>query len=262
MTGWGRSAVLASTLLVSGCLFGRGAPKPPPPVETVESTSRRADSLFLAGEAHLRSGAWTRTIEALERLVLLLDYSDPRRARSYFMLGEAKLAKGLNLEAVREFRRVSDEAVVEELAPDALLRAGDAYAGLWRRPELDPTYGQTALETYLEVSQRFPGTSAAARAQLRITELQEMFAEKELKSARFYLKYKAYDSAILTLRSMIATYPRTRSVPEALVSLVEAYQKLQYLEDLRETCEYVERFFPAVVPDVADRCPAAAPSGR
>ena len=45
---------------------------------------------------------------------------------------------------------VSDETPNSPLAPLALERAGDVYADLWRRPELDPTYGQTALATYRE----------------------------------------------------------------------------------------------------------------
>ena len=35
-------------------------------------------------------------------------------------------------------------------------------------PELDPSYGQTALATYQELLNRYPGGSAAARAQQRI----------------------------------------------------------------------------------------------
>lgn len=252
---WVGPAVLAGTLLLTGCLFGRGDPKPPPPPMTAEYGLRRTDSLMLEAESYFRSGNWGETMDVLNKTLILLDFDDPRRAFGYFMLGEAKLARGLQLEAVREFRRVADEGVVDSLAPTALLRAGDAYAALWRRPELDPSYGESALATYLEVTERYPGTNSAARAQMRIQALQEKFAQKELRSARFYLKFKANESAILTLRALIATYPRTKAVPPALVSLVEAYRKLAYAEDLRETCQYIERFFPAVMPDVIEDCP-------
>ena len=57
----------------------------------------------------------------------------------------------------REFRKVSDDTPNDPLAPEALLRAGDVYADLWRRPELDPSYGQTALATYQELLNRYPG---------------------------------------------------------------------------------------------------------
>ena len=81
------------------------------------------------------------------------------------------------------------------------------YADLWRRPELDPSYGQTALATYQELLNRYPGHTAAKRAQERIDDLQERFAFKEYKAALYYMRLKAYDSAILYLKDLVATYP-------------------------------------------------------
>ncbi len=69
---------------------------------------------------------------------------------------------------------------IDPIAPEALLRVGDVYADLWRRPELDPTYGQTALATYQELLNRYPAAAAAKRAQLRIAELNERFAYKDV----------------------------------------------------------------------------------
>ena len=112
------------------------------------------------------------------------------------------------------------------------------------RPELDPTYGDAAKTIYEEVVARYPGTPAAQRAGLRLTELNEMYAEKELRNALFYVRFKAYDSAILLLRSLIASYPRTQVIPDALEHLVKAYQKLNYQEDVKETCNYIRQYHP------------------
>jgi len=249
---------LAATAALSGCLFRGGGPKPPPPSETVETTRVRADSLYRVAEGHFRLGRWSKAVETLDRALRIMDYADSRRARGSFILAEAQLAQGNHLEAVRQFRRVADEGASDSLAPDALLRAGDAYAQLWHRPELDPTYGESALTTYREVVERYPATPAAARAQKRIQLLQERFAEKEYRTGLFYLRYKAYDSAILTFRHVVASYPRARVVPEALSRLVQAYQTLDYVEDLRETCQYIRQFYPETVSTVGRRCPAAA----
>ena len=138
----------------------------------------------------------------------------------------------------------ADERPDGPLAPDALLRAGDAYAELWRRPELDPTYGETARGVYQEVVSRYGGTPAAARATLRLTALTEKFAVKEYRSALFYFRFKAYDSAILMLRGVVATYPKSRVVPDALEHLVRAYQILGYQEDVKETCAYIVQYHP------------------
>jgi outer membrane protein assembly factor BamD len=227
-------------------------------VETTDMTRLRVDSIYQAGQNYFRKGKWSKAATDLDRVILLMEYSDPRRARAQLMYGEALLSRDENLQAVREFRKVADESATGELAPEGLLRAGDAYAQLWQKPELDPSYGETALQTYRELSQRYPGTVAAARGARRMVDLQERFASKEFKVGMYYVRYKAYDSAILAFRNLIATYPRTSVVPDALVQLVESYRKVEYLEDLRETCRYAERFYPAVVPRIRAACPAAA----
>ena len=58
----------------------------------------------------------------------------------------------------------------------------------------------------------------------------------------FYLRLKAYNSAILYLKAVVADYPRTTTAPQALEKLVEAYRKLGYEEDVQETCGYMRRF--------------------
>jgi len=202
-----------------------------------------------------RRGEFSTTVENLERLVLEFPPGDPRISKAHFYLGEAYLGTKDQLQAVREFRRVSDERPNDPMAPVALLRAADAYAELWRRPELDPSYGQTALATYQELLNRYPESEAADRGRGRIQELEEWFALKELKTAMFYLRLKAYDSAILYLKAMVADYPRTEVAPEALEKLVEAYRRLGYEDDVEETCGYMRRFHSDEV-ETAAACPA------
>lgn len=189
-----------------------------------------------------RRGEFSTTADNLERLVLEFPPGDPRVSKAHFYLGESYLGMKDRLQAVREFRRVSDERPNDPLAPVALLRAADAYAELWSRPELDPSYGQTALATYQELLNRYPETEAADRGRVRILALEEWFASKDFKTAMFYLRLKAYDSAILYLKAMVADYPRAEVAPQALEKLVEAYRKLGYEDDVEETCGYMRRF--------------------
>jgi len=253
--------IVVTVLSLTGCLF-RGKPKPPPPVETVETTRLRADSLWREANGHFRHARWAKLAEAMDRTLLIMQYDDPRRPRGHFLMGEALVAQSNELQAVREFRRVADEHAQHPLAPDALLRAGDAYAALWGKPQLDPSYGETAVTTYREVVERFPGSPAAQRASQQVLRLQEMFAQKEFEGAMFYHRLKAYDSAILGFRSTIANYPRSSVVPEALVKLVNSYRVLDYAEDLRDTCQYIERFFPSTLPRVARDCRAPSPGAE
>ena len=236
-----------SLVLLPACGAG---PKPttvtPTPVSRVSenATPAQVDSLWHKGVRAIRRGKWADAQKNLERVMLEFPPGDPRIPQAHFFLGEAQLGLGSHLQAAREFRKVSDESPNDSLAAAALLRVGDVYADLWRRPELDPSYGQTALATYQELLNRYPGGSPAKRAENRIADLHERFAYKELKAALYYFRLKAYDSAILYLKDLVATYPKATVAPQALIKLVQAYNKLGYREDVQETCGYIRRFHP------------------
>ncbi len=229
-------------VVLAGCWPFRGKPKTAP--STVLSNSPRTiDSLWQTGQRAFNTGKWNLANQVFTRLGTAMPVADPRIARLNFYKGEIELALGNELDAVRQFRRLSDEAPDDSLAPDALLRAGDAYAALWKRPELDPTYGQTALGVYQEVQSRYPNGLAAKRAAARVRALNDQFAQKEYFSALFYFKFKAYDSAVLILRSLVLRYPRAAVVPDALEKLVLSYKALGYVEDIKETCGYIAQSF-------------------
>ena len=231
----------------------------PTPVSRVAETASAAEVNNVWGQAvkAVRHGKWSEALKHLDRVLLEFPPGDPRVPQAHMWEGEAQLALGNNLQAAREFRKTSDDTPNDPLAPEALLRVGDAYADLWRRPELDPSYGQTALATYQELINRYPGTPAAKRAEERIKDLQERFAYKEYKAALYYMRLKAYDSAILYLKDLVATYPRSAVAPDALMRLVQAYRTLGYREDVEETCGYIRRFH-ASAPGAGKACPEAA----
>lgn len=126
-------------------------------------------------------------------------------------------------------------------------------------PRVDPTYGQSAYATYQEVVTRYPGTESAKTADLRIKDIENRFAIKEYKAALYYIRFKAYDSAILYLRNIIVTWPRAETVPDALGKLVATYRVLGYVEDTNETCAYFRQQWPTS-PKLAESCPVAKDS--
>jgi len=84
------------------------------------------------------------------------------------------------------------------------------------------SYGETALAIYQELAgaipepMRPPGADACAAAT-------EWFSQKDYKNAMFYFRRRAYDSAIIYFKDVIATYPGTSRVPDALMRLVDSY---------------------------------------
>ena len=248
--------LLTALGLVLACGSGPKAAPTVTPVATATGISRdEALALWRRALALYRHGKWSKAATQLERVILELPPGDTLATEARFRLAECYLGQRNQLQAAREFRKVSDDAPNSRLAPEALLRVGDAYFDLWRRPELDPTYGQTALGTYQELLSRYPDTPVAARARLRIGELENWFARKDLKSALYYYRLKAYDSAILYLKDIAAKYPRASVTPQALLKLVAAYRTLGYSEDRLETCGYLRRFHPTTR-GVDAACPA------
>jgi outer membrane protein assembly factor BamD len=247
-------------VLLTACGGGGSSSRRPATAPVpVSASSAALDSLWQRTENAVRHGKWGDAAKLLDRLLLEFQPGDPRIARAHFYLGEALYAQGRHLEAAREFRKASDETPNDPIAPEALLRLGDVYSDLWRRPELDPTYGQTALATYQELLNRYPDAAAAKRAQQRVNELNERFAYKAYKAAMFYFRLKAYDSAILYLKDLVANYPKAAVAPDALIKLVQAYRRLGYGEDVQETCDYIHRFHPKA-PGAREVCPTR-PSG-
>ncbi len=241
-----RSLLVCGLLALAACKSGGAASAPnlgPAPVDP-ELSKRMADSLWQVGLTQFRKGSFHSASETFQRVLLEFTPADPRIPQAHFYLGESYFGSGSQLQAVREFRKVSDEFPSNPLAPDALYRAGDAYATLWRKPQLDPSYGQSAMATYTELLNRYPDSPAAAKGRTQLADLQAKLAYKEWENARYYLRNKAFDSAILYMKALVATYPNTPSAQQALVQLVTTYRQLGYLEDAEEMCGALRQYHP------------------
>jgi outer membrane protein assembly factor BamD len=186
-----------------------------------------------------RHGEFADAQAGFQRLQFDLGVRDSLQARVRFYLAESYMGQDELATATREFRRVADDYPADPLAPVALLRIGDAYALLWRRPELDPSNGQTSIAAYQELVGRYPDAPAARIAGQRVRELQERFAHKDYETGLFYLKRSAFDSAILYFRGLIVQYPSTSVVPDAYVRLAQAYKAISYREELRDVCDHL-----------------------
>lgn len=253
-----RSIVPLLLLAAVACNSGKGnstANLAPIPLDP-EVSKLRVDSMWQKGLYDFRKGNYTKASEIFQRVLLEFVPGDPRIPEAHFFLGESYFGSHSQLQAVREFRKVSDDFPNNPLAPDALYRAGDAYADLWRKPQLDPTYGRSAVATYTELLNRYPDSQPAAKARVMLQDLSDKFAYKEWETARYYLRMKAYDSAILYMKGLVAAYPNTPSAQQALVQLVTTYRSLGYQEDASEMCGALRQYHPDTK-NLDKLCPAA-----
>lgn len=212
------------------------------------------EALMEVSEDYFRHGKCTQATRGFQQVTAQVPARDSIGLRARFMLAECDYTMGNYLEAARNFRRIVDEAPADPLAPNALLRSGDAQAALWKRPELDPTYGDAALATYRELLARYPGTPAARRVGVKIRQLSRMQAAKVFKNGRFYDRLGAYDSAILYYKKVVADHGDSPEAQAALLRLVAIYRKLGYDEERSEICDHLRTYYPDA-PGLAERCP-------
>lgn len=194
--------------------------------------------------AEFRRGAFRRALATFQRATYDLSPADREMAEARYFLAECYFQTGDLVQAEHEFRQVADQYAESPFAPVALLRAGDANLRLWKRPELDPAYGEAALAIYQELAGRYPGTDAAARAQLHVRQLREWFAEKTYMNGLFYFTRRAYDSAIIYFKEIVANYAEAPRAADALLRLVDTYRAIGYAEERRETCAHLWRYYP------------------
>jgi outer membrane protein assembly factor BamD len=213
-------------------------------------------------DAHtaFRRGNFARALVAFRQLQFELGPGDPLTAEAHYYTAECSFQTGDLATAALAFQKVAEDFPNSAFAALALLRDGDANMRLWRRSDVDASTGQTALATYRELLGRYPETDAAVRAQGRIRELNEKFAEKSYKIAMFYVRRRAYDSAIIYFKDIVANYPDTRLVPDALLRLVDTYRAIGYAEERKEACANLRRYYPRAA-GLASRCPAEPSTG-
>lgn len=216
-------------------------------------------TLLEAAISEKERGNCIGAMPALRSVMFELPPRDPQIAVARFHLADCQVDQGEYLEGSRQFRSVADEFPTHELATEALLRSGNALAHLWKRPELDPTYGMSAMATYTELINRYPVSAEADSARRMVAELSNRFAEKQFRAGRFYYRLKAYDSAIIYFESIVADYSRSDFVTRALLILVDIYQKLGYEQERAETCDHLYRFYPDA-PGLSDTCVGRPPT--
>jgi outer membrane protein assembly factor BamD len=203
------------------------------------------ERLYQVSSEQFRKKKWENAIAGFEKLTTDLPARDTLLPRSHYYLGVAHERRGEHLLAAQSFDRLAETFPDDSLADDALFQAGQAYQKMWRKPQLDPQYGQQAIATYRSLLSAYPDSPLAARSTKRIGDLEQWLATKDYDSGMHYYRRKAFDSAIIYFKDVVATYPTTPKAKEAYLKLHQAYRRIRYAEDAREVCDTLRQRYPA-----------------
>ena len=203
-----------------------------------------ADKLYQVAMAEYKARRFDNAAKAFEKLTLDLPARDPRLPLAFYYLAQSQEKNGENLLAAGTYNRLIDAFPQDTLVDDALYLSGQAYEREWRHPELDATYGRSAITAYESLLASYPDSPFSKRAQGRLTRLDEWLAEKDYNTAYLYLKRKAFDSAILYLKDVIRQHPNAKKTRDAHLRLLEAYRAIKYTEDARDLCDAMRKAYP------------------
>jgi len=101
-----------------------------------------------------------------------------------------------------------------------------------------------ALEAFDSVVSRYPTSSYARDAQLKMDLARDHLAGKEMEVGRTYQNLEFYLAAINRFRTVIELYQTTSHVPEALHRLTESYLGLGITEEAEITAAVLGHNFP------------------
>jgi outer membrane protein assembly factor BamD len=193
-------------------------------------------------DAHQR-GAWNYAVDVLQRF-LFQDPGHPKADSAQYLIGDSYFNGKQYLTAASEFLRLAQNRPAGPLADDARYRACEAYTQMSPRPELDQEYTEEAIEQCRSVILLYPGSPFAEQAADRARELTDKIARKHYLNGEYYFKRRAYDSAIIYLNHVVTAYRGSAVEPEALYTLWEAYRRIFYQEEARQTRERLLRDYP------------------
>lgn len=216
--------------------------------------------LYRASLREFERKKWDNAILGFEKLTNELPARDSLLPRAYLYLARARERNGEHLLAAQTFTRLSETFPDDTLGDDALFEAGKSYEAMWKNPVLDATYGESAQGVFRTLQSVYPDSPLAKRAEAELARLDDWFARKDYETAMHYMRRKAYDSAILYLKDVIAKHPNAPQTRLAYLRLLEAYRIIAYKEEAAELCQAMHRAYPADREVLAACGPAPTPA--
>jgi len=177
-----------------------------------------AETLWTEANEALGDEAWDL---AIERYKALLDQHpfDPHAEEAEFRIARAYYLAQKFPEAIAAFENFERMHPTSANLAEVEYHRGLSYALQHGTADRDQRFASSALTSFRNVIDRFPGTPWAHRAELRIRECRESLARHEGVVASFYLDRESLRAAEARLAMLLHDYPET----DAAVTMLEDF---------------------------------------
>jgi len=254
----------AVTLTLSACAGGSNRPR-------LAYEERPVELLYNTGYQRLQSRRWADAIDYFQEVERQHPYSEWSR-RAILMQVYAYYQNGNYTESIA----ASDRFIA--LFPGS---PSAAYAYYMRATchfeqivdvGRDQGQAQQALEGLRDVARRYPGSSYATDATVKIDMVNDQLAGKEMSIGRYYQRSNQPLAAIGRYKAVIdnEAFQRTSHTPEALYRLVEVYMTLGLKDEAERNGSVLGYNYPgspwyaeayALLTEQGEQ-PETAPTGR
>ena len=218
-------AVAASALTLSACNGGKARPR-------LAYEERPVEALYNTGYARLERKRWRDAIDYFQEVERQHPYSEWSR-RAILMQIYAYYQDSSYADAIAAADRFIQLFPGNPSAAYAFYMKAICNFEQIVDVGRDQGYALAALSGLRDVVRRYPGTSYATDAMVKIDMVNDQLAGKEMNIGRYYQRAHQPLAAINRYRAVIdnADYQRTSHTPEALYRLVEVYLTLGLKEE-------------------------------
>src|SRR3982751_5433296 len=223
---WAAALVLAMT--VASCAWL--------PEVKDETAGWSADRLYKEAHDEMMSGNYTRANRLFDTLEGRYPYGRYAQqailelAYSYYRGGETAGSLGASERFIRTYPNHPNVDYAYFLKGLVNFREDQGLFGYVVELDLserDPKATRESFNAFKELVTRFPASRYAPDALERMRYLTNALANYEVHVARYYYTRGAYLAAANRARNAITNYPRTPANEDALIIMVESYDKLQ-----------------------------------
>ena len=230
------SLTAAGLALTAGCA-GRGGPK------DTAYVARDVDTLYVAAKERLDRGRVKEAAALFDEVERQHPYS-PWARRAQLMSAFSYYLDRDYPKAVQSAQRFLQIHPGNKDAPYAYYLIALSYYEQINDVTRDQKITEQALTTLNEVVRRYPNTTYASDAKLKIDLVNDHLAGKEMEIGRFYERSGKWLAASLRFRTVVDKFQQTSHTPEALYRLVETYLSLGIPEEAQKAAAVLGANYP------------------
>ncbi|ADL01969.1 outer membrane assembly lipoprotein YfiO [Brevundimonas subvibrioides ATCC 15264] len=210
----------AVTLTLPACGGGAGRPR-------LAYEERPVELLYNTGYTRLQSNRWSDAVDYFQEVERQHPYSEWSR-RAILMQVYAHYQNGSYEESIAAADRFISLFPGSPSAAYAFYMRATCHFEQIVDVGRDQNQAQQALDGLRDVARRYPGSSYATDATVKIDMVNDQLAGKEMSIGRYYQRANLPLAAIGRYKAVIdnEAYQRTSHTPEALYRLVEVYLSL------------------------------------